>query len=98
MGTRPRADASRIPILVTVALLLVLAAGPVSAETTGGGTALAPQLQADLEAALKVKIDGLLSAKNEDGLPYKRGTYSKTFEKVDDSTYLASFHQDEAGK
>jgi len=92
------AGASRVAILAPAALLLVLAAGPAFGDAAGGGDAISPQLQADLEAAVRVKVDALLNAKNEDGLPFKRGSYSKTFKKVDDTTYLASFHQDTAGK
>jgi hypothetical protein len=97
MSTRlRRGDVSRVATFLPTALLLLIAAGSVPAATTGD--AISPQLQADLEAALRVRIDALLSAKNEDGLPYQRGTYSKSFKKVDDTTYLASFHHDTAGK
>ena len=45
------------------------------------------QLRADLEAALKAKADDLWDEKNEQGLRFQRGSYSKRFTEVDESTY-----------
>jgi len=47
-----------------------------------------------IELVLKKKIADLGSEKDKDGISFKRGTYSKSFKKVDASTYLISFHQD----
>jgi len=92
-----RSRAVRIAILLPMALILALAVGltPVNARI---GSELDPQLQADLEAAVRAKVSELLSQKDESGISYKRGSYSKTFHEVDDTTYQASFHQDTAGK
>ncbi|MGH9866705.1 MAG: M1 family metallopeptidase [Candidatus Polarisedimenticolia bacterium] len=45
---------------------------------------------------MKSRVNGLLSEKNEAGLPYKRGAWSKTFRKVDDRTYQGTLHVDTA--
>jgi hypothetical protein len=47
-----------------------------------------------IEIVLKKKAADLANEKDKDGIGYKRGTYSKSFKKVDASTYLVSFHQD----
>jgi hypothetical protein len=80
-----------------MALILVFLVGPspASARITGD---LDPQLQADLEAAVRAKVSELLAEKDESGISYKRGSYSKSFRKIDDETFQASFHQDTAGK
>jgi hypothetical protein len=93
-----RTRSARLAILLPVALILVIAAGPSSASTGNGADEIDPQLQADLEAALRAKVGELLAAKDEAGKPYRRGSFSKSFRKVDDDTYQASFHQDTAGK
>jgi len=46
-----------------------------------------------IEVLLKAKVSELANAKDKDGIGYKRGTYSKSFKKVDASTYLVSFHE-----
>ena len=46
-----------------------------------------------IEGLLKAKVAELASAKDKDGIGYKRGTYSKSFKKVDASTYVVSFHE-----
>jgi hypothetical protein len=46
-----------------------------------------------IEIVLKQKVADLANAKNKDGIGYKRGTYSKSFKKIDASTYLISFHE-----
>lgn len=46
-----------------------------------------------IEGLLKQKISELANEKDEDGVPFKLGRYSKSFKKVDASTYLVSFHQ-----
>jgi hypothetical protein len=43
---------------------------------------------------LRKKAADLLSQKDKNGVSTKRGTYSKNFRKVDDSTYAATFHVD----
>lgn len=43
---------------------------------------------------LREKASAVLGERDKDGNPYKRGTYSQTYRKVDDSTYEATFHVD----
>ena len=45
------------------------------------------QVRRNLEDALKKKVSDLLKEKNDEGISYKRGAYSKNFRKVDDTTY-----------
>jgi hypothetical protein len=47
-----------------------------------------------IESVLKKKVADLAAEKDKEGIRFKRGTYSKTFKKVDASTYLVSFHED----
>src|SRR5206468_12030883 len=42
------------------------------------------------------KVSALRGEKNQDGVPYKRATFSRHFKKVDDSTYQVTFHCDTA--
>jgi len=56
------------------------------------------QLAADLSTALKAKADRLWAEKNEQGLHFQRGSYSKKFKKIDDGTYQAMFVKDIASE
>jgi len=69
--------------------------------TATTGTAFASEalpyaLQADLESVVQAKVNKLLSQKNEDGVAYLRGAYSKKFRRVDGNTFQVTFHQDTA--
>jgi hypothetical protein len=78
-----------LPVSLLVFLLAALAPPrPARADD------LPPMLQQDLENVCKKKISDLLAQKDADGVNMKRGAYSKTFKKVDDSTYQVTFHQD----
>ena len=68
-------------------------------------TALAPAIRAadagvpldvqeGIELVLKKKAADLLGQKDKRGVSTMRGTYSRSFRKVDASTYLATFHVD----
>src|SRR5262245_5963790 len=76
-------------LLATVALAAEEAASPDIAPVP-------PETQRDIEDALKAKVSSLLNDKNDRGVSYKRGTYSKDFRKIDDTTYHATFHVDTA--
>jgi hypothetical protein len=67
-----------------------------AAET--GEEKLPFQLREAFEFALKKKADDLWSQKNEDGLRYQRGSYSKNFQKINDGTYQTVFIKDIAGE
>ncbi|HJQ98740.1 MAG TPA: hypothetical protein VJ826_10540, partial [Candidatus Polarisedimenticolaceae bacterium] len=47
-----------------------------------------------IEAALKQKAAGILAEKNKDGVTYKRGSYSRSFKKVNATTVQVGFHVD----
>ena len=47
-----------------------------------------------IENLLKGKAADLSNEKDKDGIGYKRGTYSKSFKKVDASTFTVAFHED----
>jgi hypothetical protein len=53
-------------------------------------------LRDDLEAVLEKKAGDLYESRDENGLRYQRGTYSKKFHKIDDATYQVTFTQDSA--
>ena len=72
-----------------VAVLAIVAAAPARAAEDP-----VPYLDREaIEGLLKAKVAELANAKDKDGIGYKRGTYSKSFRKVDASTYLVSFHE-----
>ena len=80
------------------------AAGVGSAEAAASTPALEAdtsmpfELRRDIENALKDRVSDLLKDKNAEGVSYKRGTYSKSFRKVDDTTCKVTFHVDTAEK
>lgn len=51
-------------------------------------------VQQGIENVLKKKVADLLAEKDKNGASKKRGTYSRSFRKVDASTYAATFHAD----
>src|SRR5215813_10307967 len=56
------------------------------------------EVRSALEEVLQAKVKALLAEKDKDGQPYRRGSFSKIFHRVDDSTYQAAFHRDTASK
>lgn len=74
---------------VSLALALAGAAPPAS-----GDEDLPHSLRQELEGVLKKRVADLLEQKDKDGIPYRRGAYSRSFHKVDESTYQVTFHQD----
>ncbi len=74
-----------------LALALILAAGAAGPLAADGD--IPDMLRQELEGVLKKKVSDLLSQKDKDGIPYKRGAYSKSFSKVDEKTYQVTFHQ-----
>jgi hypothetical protein len=76
--------------LVAVAALLALG-GAAAARASDDTPA---DVREGIEIVLKNKVADLLSQKDKDGVSTKRGTYSRSFRKVDDATYLATFHVD----
>ena len=78
---------------IACALTTVLAVAP--APPARAVQDLVPYLDREaIEGLLKAKVAELANAKDKDGIGYKRGAYSKTFKRVDASTYLISFHED----
>lgn len=53
-----------------------------------------PDVRTALEEVMQKRLADLTKDKDADGIPTKRGTYSKTFRKGAGDTYLATFHQD----
>src|SRR5262245_17310008 len=45
-----------------------------------------PEIQSALEEAMVAKVKTLLDEKNGDGVPFKRGSFSRRFRKIDDNT------------
>ena len=60
--------------------------------------AVPDDVRAGIEKALKGKVETLLKEKTPEGANTKRGTYSRSFRKVDDSTYQVTFHVDTASE
>src|SRR6185295_15491784 len=51
-------------------------------------------VRAEIEGLLRKKASDVREQKNADGVATKRATYSKSFKKVDASTYEVTFHTD----
>ncbi len=83
--------ASYALIIGALAAALVIAVSPAICATDA---TVPPGVQQGIEEVLKKRAGDLLNQKDSDGVSKKRGTYSKSYRKVDDSTYLATFHVD----
>jgi len=81
-----------------------LAVAAVSILVGGGGVPLRADedvpdnVRVQLEDVLRQRVSKLREEKNEAGIPFRRGTYSKSFKRVDDATFHVTFHQDTASK
>ena len=73
------------------------APGPAAADAAVD-QAVPEAVRTGIEAALREKVRALVDARNEEGNPYQRGSFSKHFRKIDDTTYTASFSRDTAKK
>ncbi len=88
--------------LLTWMICLLAAAGfATAAEPPAGASGsddsgLSINLRRALEAPLRQEVSKLLAEKDADGHRFRRGTFSRNFKKVDDSTYEVTFHQDTA--
>ena len=88
--------------LLTWMICLLAAAGfATAAEPPAGASGsddsgLSINLRRALEAPLRKEVSKLLAEKDADGHRFRRGTFSRNFKKVDDSTYEVTFHQDTA--
>ena len=83
--------------LLTIGLGLLFASGATLLWSTEDEK-MPYQLRADLERVLKDKADDLWKDKNEAGLRFQRGSYSKRFDKIDDTTYQGLFSKDTASE
>jgi len=85
-----RTSTARIAALVLVGLCSMAAASRVRAAE-----AAVPYMDREaIENILKRKVADLANEKDKDGIPNKRGTYSKSFKKIDATSYSIAFHQD----
>jgi hypothetical protein len=89
----------RITTLRATLFLCVLAAvatiAPAPFASTPQDEPIPWQLQGEIEDVLDAKLAKLVNDKSLEGVNL-RGTYSKDFRKVDESTFHVSFHQDTA--
>jgi Peptidase family M1 domain len=76
--------------LLLAAALLALVVAPARADDA----AVPDKVRTAIEDVLKDKASKLADEKDGAGYGYKRGTYSKAFHRVDDTTYLVAFFQD----
>jgi hypothetical protein len=87
---------SKLTIRLLGCAMGLLLVGGVTPLWSASEEDMAFQLRADLELVLKAKADDLWNEKNEQGLHFQRGSYSKRFTKVDESTYQGLFSKDTA--
>ena len=76
------------------AALIVPSARP--AKAAGQASDVPEEVRNGIDPVLKEKVKKLLDEKDANGQPFKRGSWSKNFRKVDDSTWLVAFHRDTA--
>jgi hypothetical protein len=82
----------RIPfVLYALVAVLAVAATPAARAIEDN---VPPDVRRGIEDVLRKKAAELLSQKDKNGVSTKRGTYSRSFRKIDDSTYAATFHID----
>src|SRR5262245_12672453 len=79
---------SRRSLVITSLVLALAVPAAVAADSVPA------DVQRGIESVLRQKASDLLSQKDKDGVNTKRGTYSKSYRKIDDSTYAATFHVD----
>jgi hypothetical protein len=56
------------------------------------------EVRRDLTGALDRWVRELLAQRNQDGLTYRRGSYSHSFHRADDATYRVTLHEDTASR
>ncbi len=88
-----RSISRRIKLSVTACALVALIAIAAAPLARAAEDPVPPLDREAIENLVKAKVAELASAKDKDGIGHKRGTYSKSFKKVDASTYLVSFHE-----
>ena len=81
-------------ICLMAAVALAMGAEPAAAGMSGDDSGLSVNLRRALEAPVRKVVSELLAEKNSDGHRFRRGTFSRSFKKVDDSTYEVTLHQD----
>lgn len=86
---------------LSMALVLALSLAPAAGSPSPAGPAppagdILPEVRKGIEAALRTKVAAIHQEKNKEGLPYKRANYSRSFKKVDESTYQVGLHVDTA--
>lgn len=74
--------------------LLVLASLLLSASLTLAEDKIPDEVRKALDGAMQAKVGALLKEKDAAGNAFKRGSYSRFFKKVDDSTYKTALLQD----
>ncbi len=84
---------SRVVRSVALAAAVALFS-PVAPYAHAGDAAVPPMIREGIEVLLKEKSRKLGDERNKEGFGYKRGTYSKTFRKVDDTTFMVAYIQD----
>lgn len=91
----------RLPCAVALLLLapaLVRAADAPSSASAYEDELIPSDVRSELEGVLQDKVKALRDEKDKTGQPYRRGSFSKFFHKVDEDTYQVAFHRDSAGK
>jgi hypothetical protein len=77
-----------------IGFALLLVAGIAASTAARADEDVPPMVRDEIEGLLKKKAADLLNQKDSDGVPMKRGTYSRSLKRVDDQTYHVTFHVD----
>lgn len=81
-------------VVLTLSLTGIAAPTAALATTDNGDEEIPEKVRGQLVAALNEKRLGLLEDKDADGRIFKRGAFSRSFRRGDDSTYRTTFLQD----
>jgi hypothetical protein len=77
-----------------VGVALAVSCSIVAPCATIGADAVPPMVRQDIETVLKEKNRKLAEEKDRNGIGFKRGTYSKSLQRSDASTYTVAYVQD----
>jgi len=83
-------------LLITAFALAFLCGTQAAWSAPAPATEATPEVQKELEVAVRARVAAIASEKNQQGQAYKRAISSRSFQKVDDSTYQVGLHVDTA--
>src|SRR5262245_25888843 len=87
-----------LPCVIALSLLAPGIARSADAPSAYEDELIPFDVRSGLEETLQAKVKALLAEKDKEGQPYRRGSFSKQFHKIDEDTYTVAFHRDTASR